>query len=325
MIVPRFWAEGRVRVSRDDQQITVRRFGWSDTSQADAQAMADDRTRDAAERTARGESLPEREPKVPYNGAEGVPIREEIVAVHGSTVITRNAYGAKCLNTPDVLFVDLDFEEKTPVRLTLTVIAALMLLAGAGAWVLRSVLAFVALALLAIAVGGLLASKLARWKTAREGGPEGLAWKRLQRFVEERPQWHLRVYRTPSGLRVLAMHDTFDPTQPEVQQCFDELKADRLYARMCVRQRCFRARLTAKPWRIGISDHLKPRPGVWPVDPERLPERRRWLAAYDEKAKEFAACRFVTALGSNAVDAHAEEVRRLHDEACRSDSELPLA
>ena len=44
-----------------------------------------------------------REPRMPYNGAAGVPIREEIVGRHGETVITRNSYGARCLNMPNVL------------------------------------------------------------------------------------------------------------------------------------------------------------------------------------------------------------------------------
>ncbi|MEQ1893799.1 MAG: hypothetical protein ABL998_14750, partial [Planctomycetota bacterium] len=34
--------------------------------------------------------------------AEGVPIREEIVSEHDAAVITRNGYGARCLNTPNV-------------------------------------------------------------------------------------------------------------------------------------------------------------------------------------------------------------------------------
>lgn len=49
-----------------------------------------------------------------YNGAQGVPIREEVLERHGDTVITRNGYGAKCLNTPDVLFADVDFDTALP-------------------------------------------------------------------------------------------------------------------------------------------------------------------------------------------------------------------
>ena len=115
MIVPQFWAEGRIQERVAGKQITVRRYGWSDESPVAAQAHADQRTRDAFDRIAhKGEKLERRERKLAYNGAEGVPIREEIVERHGDTVVTRNGYGARCLNTPDVLFVDIAFDE--PLR-----------------------------------------------------------------------------------------------------------------------------------------------------------------------------------------------------------------
>ena len=37
-------------------------------------------------------------------GGIGLPIREEVLARNGDDVITRNSYGARCLNEPDVLF-----------------------------------------------------------------------------------------------------------------------------------------------------------------------------------------------------------------------------
>ena len=111
MIVPQFWAEGRIQERIDGRQLTVRRFGWSDDSPVAAQAHADQRTREAFERIVGGEKLERRERKVAYNGADGMPIREEIVERHGEDIVTRNGYGARCLNTPDVLFVDVDFED----------------------------------------------------------------------------------------------------------------------------------------------------------------------------------------------------------------------
>jgi len=113
MIVPQYWAEGRRQTRQRKRQITVRRWGWSDASQEEAQAMADARAREAFAQVERGEKLHRLEPKVAYNGAEGVPIREEIISRHGETVITRNIYGALCLNTPNVLFVDVDFPQGT--------------------------------------------------------------------------------------------------------------------------------------------------------------------------------------------------------------------
>ncbi len=133
------------------------------------------------------------------------------------------------------------------------------------------------------------------------------------------------MYETPAGLRVLAMHDVFDPSSPQVAGCFQELKADPIYVRMCLNQRCFRARVSPKPWRIGISQHIRPRPGVWPVKPQRLPDRRKWVAAYDATAISHASCRFLQTFGSSQTHPTAEAVRKLHDELSRAHSGLPLA
>ena len=100
MIVADYWAEGRVQGRIDGHQLTVRRFGWSDSSQAEAQQNADSRAGEAFEQIAAGVDLPRRERKLAYNGADGMPIREQIVSRHDDTVITRNSYGALCLNTP---------------------------------------------------------------------------------------------------------------------------------------------------------------------------------------------------------------------------------
>src|SRR5699024_5859258 len=120
---------------------------------------------------------------------------------------------------------------------------------------------------------------------------------RIARFLESHPDWSLRLYRTPAGLRLLAMHRPFAPDDPEVAECFAALGVDPAYARMCLRQRCFRARVSAKPWRIGIDDHIQPRRGAWPVAPEWEAPRAAWVARYEEAAQGYAACRFVETLG----------------------------
>lgn len=329
MIVPKFWAEGRAhqpRQGKEGKQVTVRRFGWSDTSQADAQAMAEQRANEALDRIRRGEKLARREPKLAYNGAAGVPIREEIVATHGETVITRNLYGAKCLNTPNVLFADIDFE---PVETGgLGCLLGIMALVGAplvgrmafgnGA---MGFLVGLSLVILAYWIG----YNLRRWGVKLRGGAEKLARTRLQSFVSSHPDWHLRLYRTPAGFRVLAMNRTFKPDEPAVTKFFNWIGADELYVRMCRNQQCFRARLTPKPWRIGVADHLKPRPGVWPVKPEHLPRRQAWVRQYEQKSQAFAACAFLDAFGSSATTTQTSVVQRLHDEISRATTGLPIA
>lgn len=326
MIVPEYWAEAREQVRQHGRKITVRRHGWSDESPEAAQAHAQQRVREALDAILSGAKLPRREVRSNY-GIVGVPIREQIVARHGEVVITRNSYGALCLNTPDVLFADVDLEE-SPSGCALP-IGVMALLAAAGfvaGLVLWHWVAGVALAMLAM----FLANKLTLWRRKsafdRDGGAEARAMARVEAFSARHPDWHLRVYRTPAGLRVLVMHRSFHPHEDDAAMLFKALGADHLYAAMCKVQHCFRARLTAKPWRIGISRRIRPPVAAWSAEQAALPERLAWIARYEQAAQGHAACRYLRAFGDTArVDPKAEQVRALHDDIARSASELPLA
>jgi hypothetical protein len=321
MVVPKYWAEARLQDRVGGRSMTVRRFGWSDTSLAEAQAMAERRAAEALEQLRRGVPLPRREPRVPYGGADGVPIREEIVGTHGDCVITPNSYGALCLNTPDVLFVDIDESNRwayVPLSLAFGVAAIAFWGTRQMDW--------------PIAVGGVLsglAFVLILWLLGRlYSGPSFEAWgvKRVQSFLAQRPEWHVRVYRTAAGLRVLALHQTFHPLDTEVDEFFRCVGADPTYTRMCRLQRCFRARLTPKPWRVGISKHIRPtHPTAWPVNPTFLPDRQRWIEKCERAIVDYAVCALVAELGSGRVHPKARAVWQLHDSYCRVGTTLPLA
>jgi hypothetical protein len=322
MIVPKFWAEARIQQKTAGKQVTVRRFGWSDISQAEAQIHADQRASEAMSRIARGEPSIERRLKH-FKRSEGVPIREEIVDRYGDTVITRNGYGALCLNTPNVLFADIDFYDEPGFPLTCSVIGVLLVGAIAlGVW-LHFILGCFA-ALVAVVLGYFIAKWLHQLGTRLRGGQEKSARQRVLHFLNFHPDWSLRLYRTPAGLRVLAMHRTFDPREPAVAEFFRALGTDPIYVQMCLRQNCFRARVSPKPWRIGIGQHMKP-VGVWPVDPNRLPERRQWIEAYERVSKGYASCRFIEAVGSGVVNPVAAEVQRTHDEFSQANRGLEIA
>ena len=325
MIVPQYWAEGRLQHRSGGKQVTVRRFGWSDDSQEEAQAHADARVREALERILAGEKLPRRDFKQPYNGADGLPIREEIIARHGDSIITRNSYGALCLNTPSALFVDIDLHDPGPsvalkrkTRVPLLVVALVVGVASKS-WVV-GVIALAA----ALLMAGWMARRLHRAQLQKDGGPEARANERIEAFMAIHPDWSLRQYRTPAGFRLLAMHRAFDAREPEVEACFNALQTDPLYALMCVRQHCFRARVSPKPWRIGVSQHLRPRPGVWPIKPERVPDRQRWVADYERLSMGFASCSYMRSLGGGAIDPDIEQVRVLHDGLSQAERVLPL-
>jgi hypothetical protein len=325
MIVPKYWAEARRQHRVRGRQVTVRRFGWSNTGEVEAKAMADQRADEALRRILDGEKLARRELRRPYNGSEGVPIREEIIAEHGPTVITRNSYGALCLNTPNALFADIDFDRE-PSWASGCVLGLLWLLPAAWLGWSRESWGLFAL----VALGGMIVSPIAvrtghKLLARIQGGARQLAVRRIERFSATHPDWSLRVYRTPAGYRVLATHRPFAAADPEVAEFFRSLGTDPIYARMCERQRCFRARVRPKPWRIGIGTHLKPRPGVWPVRPELLPGRRAWVTAYEEKAAAYAACQFEKDYGAGQVHETVRAVQKLHDDYSGAYSGLPIA
>jgi hypothetical protein len=308
------------------QQITVRRWGWSDVSVEDAQRHADQRAAEALERIQSGAKEPRREPKVAYNGAEGVPIREEVIERRGDVVITRNGYGARCLNTPDVLFADIDFRTEVgcgPVVgvLTVLILAIWSLLPTRGPWLIGGIL----VTGVACVYSYSMAAYLRRRLDASRGGQEGISMQRIRMFLSDHPEWGVRVYRTPAGLRLLALHRTFGPEdQADVDTFFHAVGVDRLYQKMCFRQACFRARVSPKPWRMGLAVGPLPR-ATWPVSQEALSRRQAWVRQYEEVSSGYAACRFVEELGTGHSSEKAREVQFWHDQLCRAESSLPLA
>jgi hypothetical protein len=227
MIVPRHWAEARVQHKEPGRQVTVRRFGWSNDSLEAAEINAQARAEDALRAILSGAKKPRRERKVPYNGAEGLPIREEIVAEHGDldAVVTRNSYGALCLNTPDILFADLDIGTQPPWWQTFgPPVAIFVLCAGWSGEDLTGGLAgalFILSLLLGVWVSTLIdrfLSKFPSFATNRRNQRQSRLVGRVRRFVQRRPDWHIRIYFTPAGCRLLVLHRTFDPAEPEVTE-----------------------------------------------------------------------------------------------------------
>lgn len=282
MIVPEYWSEAKTRITHNGKQRTIMRFGWSDTSEVKAHENATQRVKDAIDRLQAGEAVRARDHKVAYNGAEGLPIREQIVARHGESVITRNSYGALCLNTPDILFADIDVEAPGLLR---------------SMWLLIS---------------------------GAERDPFVAARERVENFAADNPGWLLRLYRTPKGFRVLVMHDTFDPSNELAFEFMQKLGSDPLYMRMCRNQKCFRARISPKPWRIGV-EHIKPRPGIWPVKKEKMNVRRDWIRRYEQQASRFSSCRYEATVGKGRSNRKCEAVRSVHDRYCKADRDLDIA
>jgi hypothetical protein len=145
---------------------------------------------------------------------------------------------------------------------------------------------------------------------------------RVNDWVGRWPHWGWRVYRTAAGVRLLATHEPVAVPDTMTQTAFEIFEADPLYRKLCATQKCFRARLTPKPWRCDVD---KPR-GRWPWANEKTEQRfRKWEAQYNEKSARYATCQWVGQFGNAQYHPALRELIELHDTTTHAESNLKLA
>ena len=106
------------------------------------------------------------------------------------------------------------------------------------------------------------------------------------------------------------------------KEAFETFGADMLYRQLCASQKCFRARLTPKPWRCGVSKHY----ARWPWGNEKWEAKfRKWDTKYMAAANDHATCRLIGSVGNPEISAAHQELVAFHDEITRVKSQLPLA
>lgn len=279
--IPRFWASQEDTVDTPRGRFRLKMWGWSHTSLAEAAGVARDRI---ALLVREGGTLPDDQY---YPRA---PLREEILEeIHGPDgallgVITRNRYGAAVLNTDAVLIADVDVAEARTRTMS-----------------------------------GLLGRLFGRPSTPA-ASQEDQARAVIQRFAAAHPEWGVQVHRTFGGFRVMVTGTGAGPTNPVAAYILKELSSDPIYVTLCATHETYRARLTPKPWRIG----LRAMNDSWPRSPEAQQQAEQWIARYQQLSSGYAVCRREVVLGPPPSPDEALVLSR-HDELTRADSALPLA
>lgn len=311
MYIPRYWKLVRYELPPsadaahdpgEEPENRVRYcWGWSDESEADAEAVG---LRRAADILARGREgwtanafaddpayadLSWEDRGMLYNYSR-LPLREEIVDTiyDGSgrpqAYTTRNSYGSLILNAAQVMFVDVDLPPPT--------------------------------------LAGCLGALLGMEPPSQESQMIPLI-DRARKFVERQPRFGLRMYRTANGLRFLVTHETFDPASAESDGVLAELGCDPAYRHLCRIQKSYRARLTPKYWRC---DGLKRPPYRYPYRTEKSQAAMQaWRREYDREIQNWATCHLVETLGAAQMNYEASTIVEIHDRISRVGSGLPLA
>ena len=308
---PRYWATHRQVVTLEDGEFDLVMRGSSDISQEDAE-------RDARRRFDQivAAGGPMRWPRDEYYPDRRLP-EELLDEVHSATgeliaVITRNRYGSAVLNTDAVLITDIDIRDAPTTRT-----------------------ARAAPAKETKPSGGFFSRLLGRGKrqdSSRGGtdtqspdelglpgqGPRGEEHHRIVALIDgfraAHPELGTRTYRTRNGFRVIVTGTGAGPQSDRAKELMAEMRSDGLYMMLCRVHDTYRARLTPKPWRVGIQRTQTSWPGA----------DEAWVRKYDEASRSVAVCRFLDASGP-APSADEQQIIDLHDRAVRAESGLRLA
>lgn len=268
-------------------------WGWSDNSQAEAETMGRANAEKVAARAEKNHSI-----RHHYGYGADRPLREPILREFRDqsgnlvAVITRNNYGCQVLNTARIMFIDVDLPQPKSEG-------------GLGK-------------LLKGLFGGAKAAPPAGTQDSAQAGIIAKA----RRTMDRHPDWGWRIYRTRAGFRLLATHQLFDPVTAAGDPAFDEVGVDPLYRQLCKIQKCFRARLTPKPWRC--ETNLPPVSWPW-NDAQDEQYFKLWEATYVDASAKFATCELLTTIGNPEVDPVVSLIVAAHDEISKVGTRLPLA
>lgn len=125
-----------------------------------------------------------------------------------------------------------------------------------------------------------------------------------------------RIYETAAGVRVIGLLAA-DPRSAAVRRALAGLGVDGLYAALSAQQGCWRARLTPKPYRLGIRP-IRIRSPVQCLGEDY----RAWSLGYLAAARGHAVTRLVSTIGAGFAE---HPTVALHDEACLAAGDPPLA
>ena len=120
------------------------------------------------------------------------------------------------------------------------------------------------------------------------------------------------LFETFGGLRAICTSHVDKADDPTTLELMKRVGADPLYVRLCKEQKCFRSRLTPKPWRL--DPPIKP-----PID-EPSDE---WIAKYESRSAGYGVCRQIGWVGAEEVLPEFFEQLDIHNQSvAKSEKQL---
>ena len=136
------------------------------------------------------------------------------------------------------------------------------------------------------------------------------AVERIEAFAAAHHELSVHTYRTAAGLRVLITGSGAAPQDEAATEILQALASDPLYVRLCVAHRTYRARLTPKPWRVGLTAPA----GHWPFEDDSADRAyREWIERYSAASANARVCEKLASTQGRFSEAE-RRIVQLHDQ-----------
>jgi len=143
---------------------------------------------------------------------------------------------------------------------------------------------------------------------------------KVEAFQKTNSHYTFKVYETFAGLRVAITNHIFATDSTETQTIFKALNTDPLYVQLCKNQACFRARLSPKPWRLGLE---RPRTRFPRNDRRDQNDFADWLRHYQQVSQKFTTVKLLATFGTAVAHTDVGRILSIHDKhAISSSSDL---
>jgi hypothetical protein len=285
MKVPRFWHREWVRVPskyEEGETWSIPRWGWSEASEEEAEKMAAERCWQTKQRWNTSESSSQSNW---YKGQDYFvqPPREEIIQEIDN--FEGGIDGWVSRNRYGVLVLNTDVMLIMDIDRKETPLRK----AASSLW--------------------------ATWFGQRVQSEE----ERLIELFRSHTQDSFRLYRTFAGWRAIMLNRAVDGVNADSIALMKKFPVDPFYVKLCERQKCYRARLTAKPWRVGVQ-----RCGLdYPRHPRVEDYFSRWESEYNAAATKYRVCEKI--FGDDAPCERLKQLLAIHDGLSQVWTSLPLA
>lgn len=294
MNVFKYWVKKSVLIEINGKKINKNFFEGSNVSKIEAENNLNNKLNQLIEDFKKSIlKKPRERDKIKIAEYQNVNIVEDLILelIENKAYVTRNYYGAEVINVENIMFLDIDFSSS--------------ILSYKSPYEKISLLEKIKFAL------GIDKKRIQEKKDKNNEIKKELEKINLEFNLKKNRAninifYHLKyilknykdllfiIYKTSAGLRLVEVTKKWDAKDKNTIELMNQFGCDKSYVALCMKQNCFRARITPKPYRLNIEKLNI----IYPYEENEKEKINNWLYQYVKLSENKSIINYIT----NSID-----------------------